>query len=127
MKAWLYDDPENKLIRNAPLLNLSTLIHFGAELSIAPLFGVPLIKQMFFGGSYNPIEPFYYLGAAVGLNLVCQPIAFYAKAKALTSEGNYEMAKLFAHKSVESRKRDKTLVGFLDKKLANLHWYFAKK
>lgn len=125
MKAWLFGDDERNLVRSPVLMNSSTLLHFGAELAYTPAILIPIIKNW-----HNPNfnEIYCYVGGAVVLNAVCQPLAFYTKARAMTSEANYDLAKLFAHNcNIAKRKKGLGLAALLEKSLCKLHMHFARK
>lgn len=124
MKAWLHDDSEGEL-RSPGLMNLSTLLHFGAEISMIPAIAAPCIKGIIGRTSLEEIAG--YFGGAVALNLVCQPLAFYTKANAMTSEENYELAKYLVHKYKEDKQKGLNISAALERKLVNLHLYFARK
>lgn len=122
----LFEDSKGELIKNNKLMNLSTIIHFGAELSYLPAMLIPAVGLIGWGEN-NINDLAVGLGSAVALNVLCQPIAFYLKARSMTSEGNYQLALKFAKDYKENLRKDRKITAFLDRKLIDLHWYFARK
>jgi hypothetical protein len=117
----IFKDPDGDLVRSRKLIRLSTIIHFGAELSLLPAIAIPALVN----GNMREV-PAYLLGS-VSLNAICQPIAFYMKAKAMTPEGNHSLATYFANEYNKNTRKGRKLLAFLDRKLVNLHMHYARK
>ncbi|MFA5173845.1 MAG: hypothetical protein WC438_01560 [Candidatus Pacearchaeota archaeon] len=120
-KEKIFEDSKNKLIKNKRLMNLSKIIHFGAELSYIPAMLIPTVN-----GNFDINELATYFIGATALNIACQPVAFYLKAKSMTSEGNYELAQKLA-KEYEEEKDKISMRAIAKKQLSKFHFYFAKR